>query len=136
MDIYSLGIIFFELFSGKNPFPGTVYQIYQAKISDEKPPVPSNFPFHLKELVFQGYSKEPQERPPIEDFQSALNKMLLAEEQTEKNQSITLAEISSLSKRDKQCMFEEKVKLTLYTSSEDKETKPKDFQAGNYSSPL
>ncbi len=105
-----------------------MYQVYQAKISDEKPPVPSNFPFQLKDLVFQGYSKEPQKRPPIEDFQSALNNML-TDEETERNQ--TLQEYNSSFERDEQYITEEEVKLTLDKNSEDKETKPKDMQAGN-----
>ena len=49
-------------------------------MSDKKPAVPFDFPVDLKELVFHGYSKEPTERPALEDFQSALNKMLAMEE--------------------------------------------------------
>jgi serine/threonine protein kinase len=76
VDIYSLSIIFFELFSGKNPFPGGVYQILVAKIRDERPAMPEDFPSELKELVSQGSSKAPKERPELVHFQSALKKML------------------------------------------------------------
>ena len=79
-DIYSLSIIIFELFSGIDPFPGHIGQIFQAKMSNKHPDVPSDFPVALKELIFKGWSKEPKKRPPIEEFKSALNKMLTAEE--------------------------------------------------------
>jgi serine/threonine protein kinase len=72
-DVYSLSILFIELFSGQNPFLGDAFQ---AKINDRKTPVPKDFPSKLKELVVRGCSKAPKERPQIEDFQSALNKML------------------------------------------------------------
>jgi hypothetical protein len=54
-------------------------QIFEAKRLDEKPVIPSDFPFDLKELVIQGWSKDPKKRLPIQDFQSALNKMLPGE---------------------------------------------------------
>ncbi len=87
--MYSLTIIIFELFSGINPFPGHIGQIFQAKMSDKKPAIPSNFPSDLKDLVIQGWSKDQKKRPPIEDFKSALNKMLTSEG---KDQSLTLLE--------------------------------------------
>jgi serine/threonine protein kinase len=76
VDIYSLSIIFFELFSGENPFLGDVCQILGAKMRDERPAMPEDFPSELKELVSQGYSKEPKERPELVHFQTALSKML------------------------------------------------------------
>jgi hypothetical protein len=51
-------------------------QIFEAKRLDEKPVIPSDFPSDLRELVIQGWSKDPKERLPIQNFQSALNKML------------------------------------------------------------
>jgi hypothetical protein len=52
--VYSLTIIIFELFSGIDPFPGHIGKIFQAKMSDKKPAIPSDFPAELKELVIQG----------------------------------------------------------------------------------
>jgi serine/threonine protein kinase len=99
VDIYSLSIIFFELFSGKNPFPGNLFQVYQAKISDIKPTVPSNFPSGLKKLVLQSFSKEPKERPQIKDIKLALKKMLKGT-QTRWNQSTTLPAMNSFNEKD------------------------------------
>ncbi len=72
-DIYSIVIILFELFSGMNPFPGNIGQICQAKNLDEKPKFPSEFPTALKNLIINGWSKNPRERPAIEKFKFALN---------------------------------------------------------------
>jgi serine/threonine protein kinase len=80
-DIYSLSIILFELFSGMDPFPGNMGQIWQAKNLDEKPEIPSEFPAVLKELVLTGWSKKPRERPEIEKFSLALSLMLKEEEE-------------------------------------------------------
>jgi serine/threonine protein kinase len=75
-DIYSLAIILFEFFSGMDPFPGNMGQIFQAKNLDEKPKFPSQFPAALKDLVYAGWSKKPRERPAIDNFRSALRSML------------------------------------------------------------
>jgi serine/threonine protein kinase len=59
-DIYSLAIILFELFSGIDPFPGNMGQIWQAKAQDKKPEIPSEFPTALKNLIIDGWSKKNQ----------------------------------------------------------------------------
>jgi hypothetical protein len=74
-DVYSLSIIIFELFTRTDPFPGNIFQIIESKREDRKPAIPSDFPFTLKQPVVQGWSKDPMERPPIQEFKSALNKM-------------------------------------------------------------
>ncbi len=80
-DIYSLAIILFELFSGLDPFPGNIGQIVQAKIQDEKPEFPSEFPAALKCLISDGWSKKPRERPNIDKFRMTLSLMLKQEEE-------------------------------------------------------
>jgi hypothetical protein len=65
---------------------------------DEKPVIPSDFPFELKEVVIRGWSKDPKERLPIHKFQSGLNKMLPTQE---KDQSLTLPEDNSSLEREK-----------------------------------
>jgi hypothetical protein len=69
----------FELFSGIDPFPGQIGEIYRAKMSDSKPVVPPNFPSALKDLILNGWSKEPEQRPGIDQLKSALNTMLTNE---------------------------------------------------------
>jgi serine/threonine protein kinase len=98
-DVYSLSIIIFELFSGIDPFPGHFAQVFEAKRLDEKPVIPSNFPSDLKELICRGWTKEPKDRPPIEEFKSAFNKML---PKAEKNYSLTLPEDNSSNENKEQ----------------------------------
>jgi serine/threonine protein kinase len=74
-DVYSLTIIIFELLSGIDPFPGSFGQIFQAKMLDKKPDMLPLFPSNLKDLIFRGWSKEPKERPQIQEFKSALSSM-------------------------------------------------------------
>jgi hypothetical protein len=49
-------------------------------MQNKKPNFPSDFPSDLKELVFKGWSKEPNERPALQYFMAALNNMLKGEE--------------------------------------------------------
>jgi serine/threonine protein kinase len=119
-DVYSLAVIIFELFSGINPFPGSPGQIFEAKRLDEKPVIPSDFPSDLKEVVNQGWSKDPKERLPIHKFQSALNKMLPS---LEKSPLVTLPEDNSLNEKERQpivqqeVISEEKTGGKLYTNT-------------------
>ncbi len=72
--------------------------------------MPANFPSDLRELVFQSFSIEPKERPLLENFQPALNKMLTLAE-TENNQSVTLQEVDSLNEKDEQHLGEVSIAL-------------------------
>ncbi len=76
VDVYSLSIIIFELFSSLDPFPGNLGQIFEAKRLDKKTVMPSDFPPHLKSFILCGWSKEPKNRPPLAECMAALNKML------------------------------------------------------------
>jgi serine/threonine protein kinase len=71
-DIYSLAVILFELFSGTDPFPGNLLQVFRAKQNDETPEIPLEFPTALKNLIRLGWSKKPRERPEIKKFKSGL----------------------------------------------------------------
>ncbi len=82
--------------------------------------MPFNFPSVLKELVCQGYSKEPQERPPIEDFKSALKKMFT--EQIEMIKATSLPKMSFPNERAEQSIPQEEEKLTLDKKSENNPT--------------
>jgi serine/threonine protein kinase len=75
-DVYSFSIILFELFSGLNPFPGNMVKIYQQKLINPQPKIPDSFPIDLKDLVGRGCSKDPSNRPGLEEFNTAFHKML------------------------------------------------------------
>ena len=113
--MYSLTIIIFELFSGIDPFPGHIGQIFQAKMSDKKPVIPADFPAELKELVFQGWSKEPKKRPPIQEFKLALNRMLTIEG---KDQCRTFQDNNYTEVKEEQQISQEEVFSTEKTEQE------------------
>jgi serine/threonine protein kinase len=77
VDVYSLSIILYELFSGLEAFPGDILKVYHAKIGGDQPVIPSNFPVNLKEVVSQGCSKEPTQRPSLQEFKTVLEEMLI-----------------------------------------------------------
>jgi hypothetical protein len=113
--VYSLTIIIFELFSGIDPFPGHIGQIFQAKMSDKKPAISADFPAELKELVIQGWSKDSKERPSIQEFKSAFNKMLPKQG---KGQSPTLPEDNSPNEKEEKPIPCEEVDLAEKTKGE------------------
>jgi hypothetical protein len=84
-------------------------------MSDKKPAIPADFPAELKELVIQGWSKEPEKRPLIQEFKSALIKMLTREV---KVQSVTLPGDNSPTKKEEQPIPCEEVDFTQMTEKE------------------
>ncbi len=89
VDIYSLSVILFELFSGIDPFPGDIFQIVTAKNKPTKntPKISKKFPKILKGVILRGWSKNPLERPGVENFQTALTLMIREEEDEENSTS-------------------------------------------------
>jgi serine/threonine protein kinase len=69
-DLYSAGTIFFEMVTGRLPFPTKAYGKLLVEIITKPPPDPSihvpNLPRSVKELILTSLAKDPNER-----FQSA-----------------------------------------------------------------
>ncbi len=83
---------------------------------DEKPIIPSDFPSDLKELIHRGWSKEPKERPPIEEFKSAFYNML---PQEERDHSLALPEDNSSNENKEQPPIpHQEVDLAVQTQDE------------------
>lgn len=78
-DVYSLGIIFYEMLVGRPPFPQETITALVEKILDEAPKAPDQFhpeiPGELNHLIMQMLSKEPAQRPAAGEVLSALKKM-------------------------------------------------------------
>ena len=84
-------------------------------MSDKKPVIPSDFPSDLRELVIPGWSKDPKERPSIQEFKSALNKMLPREG---KHQPLMLQDINY--PKEKREQLDSKKDVDLAEKTEEK----------------
>jgi serine/threonine-protein kinase len=80
-DLYALGLILFELFTGRPPFSGDSPFAILKKHCTEAPPLPSSVqpgvPPELEAIVLQLLRKDPAERPAsAEDLVVALRDWL------------------------------------------------------------
>jgi serine/threonine-protein kinase len=62
-DVYSLGVVAFEALSGHRPFDGgNAVAVTMAHLNDEPPPLPSDIPGPIRDLVAQALAKTPEDR--------------------------------------------------------------------------
>lgn len=73
-DIYSLGVIAYQMLSGKTPFEGEYISVISGHLQFPPPPLQSRkIPRKIKKVVHRALSKEPINRPPTaEVFSSQL----------------------------------------------------------------
>jgi len=76
-DIYSLGILLYEMLTGRVPFVNdTEYSLMMAQIN-EPPPMPRTFaphiPIHIEQAIMRALAKRPEDRfQSVRDFRRAL----------------------------------------------------------------
>ena len=76
VDIYSLAMILYEVFSGKDAYEGyQMMQIMMAISNKQRPELPDDFPEPLCDPVENGWSQDPNDRSSLDDFKAALKEM-------------------------------------------------------------
>jgi tRNA A-37 threonylcarbamoyl transferase component Bud32 len=78
-DIYSLGVLLFEMVTGRHPFPSSTDSEYLVRHADEKPPRPGTLarcPAALDALILRCLEKQPQRRYASADQVAAALRMI------------------------------------------------------------
>ena len=76
VDIFSLSVILYQLFSGKDPYPGTLPEVVGAKHAKTFPSIPSDFPNELGSIINQCWVSEPDGRPTLTEIATSLKNYL------------------------------------------------------------
>ena len=81
-DVYSFGIILYEVYSRKEPYEGEDFVEVMEKISDptvnKRPEVPIGCPAEIETLMAECLNGEPAKRPSFEEIDIHLRKMDVA----------------------------------------------------------
>lgn len=64
-DIWSLGVIFYEMMIGLRPFEGETYEITLQNVLNDPPKIPMYFSKDLIDLHKALLKKEPNQRPSL-----------------------------------------------------------------------
>jgi len=77
-DIYSLGLVLLQCFTGRLAFPGLAVESALARLLDD-PDIPRDLPEDWRRLLGAMTARDPAERPDARDVASALRQMFASE---------------------------------------------------------
>jgi serine/threonine protein kinase len=90
-DVYSLGLVLLECFTGTVEFPGTLVESAIARLSRD-PVIPEDLPDHWRELLTAMTAKKPTNRPPRRELVAMLKQIVIAESARHKDESPAISE--------------------------------------------
>jgi ligand-binding sensor domain-containing protein/tRNA A-37 threonylcarbamoyl transferase component Bud32 len=80
-DVYSMGVMFYEMMTGEKPFVGETTIDIMKQIIDKTPIDPMRFrfelPAELNDLILRMVEKESEDRPEVEDVLDTLKRIYL-----------------------------------------------------------
>ena len=91
-DIYALGIVIYEIYSGRPPYEGERYsdvvkQVCNPKIN-KRPPVPLHCPSKVAKLMNECFARDPLERPSAEYVDMTLKVEMKVKERTSRLEAL------------------------------------------------
>jgi serine/threonine protein kinase len=75
-DVYSLGLVLLEAFTGRAAFPGDVLDSALARL-DHDPAIPENMPAGLADVLRGMTSRDPADRPTAQDAMLTLRALII-----------------------------------------------------------
>jgi serine/threonine protein kinase len=73
VDVYGLGMLFYELLSGKIPFEGHPVSDYDLVLLGARPELPTHVTERMKQLLCRCWHAEPQKRPTLVEIMKILH---------------------------------------------------------------
>jgi serine/threonine protein kinase len=73
VDVYGLGMLFYELLSGKIPFEGHPVSDYDLVLLGARPELPTHVTQKMKQLLCRCWHAEPQKRPTLLEIAKTLH---------------------------------------------------------------
>jgi hypothetical protein len=88
-DVYSLGLVLLECFTGHVEYPGTIVESAVARVT-RNPVIPNDLPDHWSALLKAMTSRRPSDRPQPRELVASLRQLVIAESAKHKDLDVPL----------------------------------------------